>query len=150
ATVDGTAVAGSDYIATAGTLVFASGETTKTIPIQVIGDTIYEADEVFYVQLSDPAQGTIDRGLGKGTILNDDVLPKVSIADVQVREGNSGLTDAVFTFSLSASSSVPVSVDFATEDGTAQAGSDYVAAQGTVSFKPGTGSGATNPAPGPE
>src|SRR5207253_1488968 len=89
ATVDGSAQAGSDYLASAGTVVFAPGETSKPVPIQVLGDTTFEADEVFYVQLSDAVRGTVVRSPGKGTILNDDVLPTVSIADVKVNEGNS-------------------------------------------------------------
>ena len=81
---------------------------------------------------------TIGRGDGIGTILNDDTLPVVRIDDMQVKEGDSGTTDAIFTVSLSAASSDPVSVSFATQDGTAKAGSDYIAASGTVTFKPGT------------
>src|SRR5262249_53125960 len=84
---------------------------------------------------------------GKGNILNDDVRPTVSIADVQIKEGNSGTTDAVFTLTMSAPSSVPVTIDYSTEDGTAWAGQDYLPAHGTVSFKPGVGSGATNSTP---
>jgi len=59
--------------------------------------------------------------------MNDDPLPTISINDVSVTEGNSGLTPAVFTVSLSNPSSTPISVAFATADGTAKAGSDYVA-----------------------
>ena len=139
--------AGSDYLATAGTLVFAPGETTKFIPVAVLGDTTFEPDEVFYVQLSSPVQAAIDVGQGKCTILNDDVLPTISIAGVQVKEGNSGTTDAVFTLTLSAPSSVPVTVAYGTEDGTAKAGSDYLTTNGIVTFAPGGGSGATGSGP---
>src|SRR5262249_28290609 len=52
-------------------------------------------------------------------------------------EGNSGNTNAVFTVSLSASSSQTVTVDFSTADGTASAPSDYVARSGTVTFQAG-------------
>jgi uncharacterized repeat protein (TIGR01451 family) len=147
ATVDGNAIAGRDYIATAGTLVFAPGETSKNVPIQVIGSTVFEPTKVFYVGLSDSVAATLGRTPGKGTILNDNVLPSVSVADVTVKEGDVGTTDAAFTLTLSAPSSVPVSVDFATADGTAKAGTDYLAASGTVTFKPSAGSGATNSLP---
>ncbi len=62
------------------------------------------------------------------------VLPQISIDDVSVVEGDSGTTAAEFTLTLSAASSQPVTVNFATADGTATAGSDYEAATGTVTF----------------
>jgi hypothetical protein len=64
-------------------------------------------------------------------------LPSLSIADVGVSEGNSGSTNANFTLSLSAPSSQAVSVNYATADGTAAAGSDYASQAGGVSFTPG-------------
>jgi hypothetical protein len=64
-------------------------------------------------------------------------LPALSIADVSLPEGNSGVTNAVFTVTLSAPSSTPVTVAYASADGTAQAGSDYQAVKGTLTFAPG-------------
>jgi hypothetical protein len=73
-TADGTATTGdNDYVARAGTLTFAPGETTKTITVEVKGDSKREADEYFYLDLyglSSNALFTRKRGLG--TILNDD------------------------------------------------------------------------------
>ena len=73
-TADGTATTSdTDYVARTGTLTFAPGETTKTITIEVKGDTKKEADETFYVELfglSSNALFTKSRGFG--TILNDD------------------------------------------------------------------------------
>ena len=51
----GVATANVDYLPTAGTLTFAPGETTKTITVDVLGDTIDEPDETFFVDLSNPA-----------------------------------------------------------------------------------------------
>jgi len=62
-----------DYVAKTGTLTFAPGETTKTITIEVKGDSKREASETFYLDLfslSSNALFTKNRGLG--TILNDD------------------------------------------------------------------------------
>jgi hypothetical protein len=63
--------------------------------------------------------------------------PSVTINNVSVTEGNSGMTGAVFTVSLSAASTSPVTGHYATSDGTATAGSDYQAASGTLTFAPG-------------
>jgi len=73
-TVDDNATTGdSDYIDETGTLTFAPGETTKTITIEVKGDSKREANETFYLDLfgnSGNSRFTKNRGLG--TILNDD------------------------------------------------------------------------------
>src|SRR5262245_56961991 len=73
-TVNGAArTSNNDYVARTGTLTFAPGETTKTITIEVKGDSKKEADETFYLDLfglSGNALFTTNRGLG--TILNDD------------------------------------------------------------------------------
>jgi hypothetical protein len=61
--------------------------------------------------------------------------PKLSITDVRVREGNSGQRNAVFRVTLSAPSSQPVTVQYATADGTATtAGNDYASRNGTLTF----------------
>jgi hypothetical protein len=64
-------------------------------------------------------------------------LPRLSITNVVVTEGDTGTTDAVFTVRLSSASSQRVTVRFATANGTALAASDYVALSGTLTFNPG-------------
>jgi hypothetical protein len=73
-TTDGTARAGDqDYVAGSGTLTFAPGETTKTITVEVKGDTKKEADETFYLDLFASSGNTlVTKSRGIGTILNDD------------------------------------------------------------------------------
>src|SRR6185312_15806461 len=63
--------------------------------------------------------------------------PSVSVGDASVTEGNAGTTPLSFPVTLSAASTQPVSVTYATADGTATALSDYAAASGTVTFGPG-------------
>ncbi|HUE72041.1 MAG TPA: Calx-beta domain-containing protein [Pirellulaceae bacterium] len=63
-----------------------------------------------------------------------ETLPVFSISDVSVVEGNSGTVSAVLTVTLSAASDQTVTVDFATADGTATAGSDYQAVSGTLTI----------------
>ena len=140
ATANGTATAGSDYVAQSGNLSFTAGQTTKTVSVTVNGDTAVEPNETFVVNLTAPSGATLADAQGQGTITNDDTavtLPTLSINDVTVTEGNSGTTTANFTVTLSAASASTVTASFATANGTAAAGSDYVAQTGTLSFTAG-------------
>jgi hypothetical protein len=141
-TADGTATAGSDYQAATGTLTFTPGQTTQTITVKVNGDTAAESNETFAVNLSNPTNATIADGQGLGTITNDDQppsgsQPSISINDVTVQEGNTGTTNAIFTVTLSAVSSSTVSINFATADISATAGTDYQSTSGNLTFAPG-------------
>lgn len=75
ATANGTALAGSDYQATSGTLTFAPGETQKTITVQVIRDTVAEPTETFSLALSNAVNATLSTAQATGTILDDDAAP---------------------------------------------------------------------------
>lgn len=83
ATADKSAIAGSDYAATIGTLTFAPGETTKAIVVSVVGDTAVEPDETFTLTLTDPVGATIATGSATGTISNDDIASPVSSGSYQ-------------------------------------------------------------------
>jgi len=134
-TANGYASAGSDYQAISDTLTFAPGETSKTITVRVIGDRFGEPNETFAVNLSSPTNALIADDQGIGTILDDE--PRISISDTMLTEGNTGGTSATFTVTLSAAYDVNVTVNHATANGTATAGSDYQAASGTLIFAPG-------------
>jgi hypothetical protein len=138
ASADGNAIAGSDYMALApGTVVLAPGETTKTIPVQVLGDTSIEDHETFSVVLSNASGATLGAGTATGTIFNDDTTLRIA-GPTDVLEGDSGAISAVFTVSLEKESALPVTVSYVTEDGTATGGSDYTAIAPTqVTFAPG-------------
>ena len=73
-TVNGTATTSdSDYIAKTGTITFAPGETTKTITIEVKGDSKKEANETFYLDLfNNSSNALFTKNRGSGTIMNDD------------------------------------------------------------------------------
>ena len=138
ATWDDSAVAGSDYVATSGTLTFAAGQTTATIPVTVKGDLQAEYDEYFSMQLSNPINAGIDSGWAYGAILDDDTPPSISIYGDGIYEGNSGTKLLTFTVSLSQVSSKTVQVNYATVNGTAKTGDkDYTAKSGTLYFAPG-------------
>jgi probable HAF family extracellular repeat protein len=137
---DGTAMAGSDYQAASDTLTFAPGETSKTITVLVNGDRLGEPNETFIVLLSNPINATIADGSGQGTIIDDE--PRVSINDVSKKEGNgngnSATTVFTFTVTLSVAYDVPLTLSYATADGTAKTSDgDYVASSGTITFAPG-------------
>lgn len=74
-TADGTAIAGSDYTSTSGTLSFAPGATSASITVPVLTDTTFEYTENFFVNLSSPTGATISDGQAEGQILNDDMAP---------------------------------------------------------------------------
>lgn len=138
ATSNGTAIAGSDYASRNGDVSFAPGQTERVIAITVNGDVAVEPDENFFVTMSNVVNATLGDGQGVVTIVNDDaVLPTLSINDTSVAEGNSGTRNAVFTVTLSAAATSPVSVSFATANGTATAGSDYLATSGSVTIPTG-------------
>ncbi|MCP9902493.1 peptidoglycan DD-metalloendopeptidase family protein [Cyanobium sp. Cruz CV11-17] len=71
-TSNGTAASGSDYSGTSGSLSFSPGETSKSVVVQIIGDSTHEGDEIFYVNLSGASNAAITRSQGVGTIFNDD------------------------------------------------------------------------------
>lgn len=139
-TTNGTAFAGSDYAAISGMLAFATGEATKYITVTVYGDRIDEGEsEFFTVDLGNVVNANLSDGKGVGVITDDD-LAKLSIGGGPVvKEGDVGVTPAVFTVTLSTPTSFTVTVDYATRDGyqSAVAGSDYEAISGTLTFEPG-------------
>ena len=73
-TADSTAIAGIDYIGTGAPLTFNPGETQKTVAVVINGDTFFEADETFFVNLMNPVDATIADAQGVVTIANDDTL----------------------------------------------------------------------------
>ena len=137
-TVNSTATGFSDYIPASGTLTFAPGETVKTVRVQVTDDFDTEGPEVFTMNLSTPsANATIARKSATATIVDNDApsgTPRVSIGDLVVDEA-AGTANFVITFDRPSAS--VVSINYATQDGTALAGSDYVAASGTLKFAAG-------------
>ncbi|MBV9600211.1 MAG: hypothetical protein JOZ87_25595 [Chloroflexi bacterium] len=123
ATQDGTALAGSDYTTTAGTLSFPSSANDTTLPIEVrtIDDNVFEPDKTFHVKL-DKASSiyNVSKAVGDATIHSDDLLPVITIKDARGTEGDpgslGGAQELRFEVDVSNPASVDMSVDFATED----------------------------------
>ncbi|MDE0227449.1 MAG: hypothetical protein OXJ62_01170, partial [Spirochaetaceae bacterium] len=128
--------AGIDYRAVTPpqTLVFAAGETERTVVVRTIEDDLDEPDETFLARLGDPVGAAIVRGTGVGAIMDDDQPPALSIHDAApVEEGAA----AVFTVTLPAASGRTVTARWNTVPGSATEGEDYVGAAGTVTIPAG-------------
>jgi len=143
ATRDNTASAPSDYAArSVNGATIAAGQQTFTFTVDIVGDTVPEPDESFFVDISNPDGAAIADGQGIGTIINDDGagggnLPSLSVSDPSLPEGDSGTTAFDFTVTLSKASQQQVKVDYATANGTATALSDYQPTNGQLIFKKG-------------
>ena len=119
-----------------------------TIDVTINGDDIVELDENFFVNLSSILAGgrdvTFADNQGEGTIENDDQA-SISIDDVSVVEGDVGTTNAVFTVTLNSTVDAAVTVDFITNDNTAEdenGDNDYQSNVGQVTFPAGSLAGA--------
>jgi YD repeat-containing protein len=132
-TSNGSAIEPGDFGAASGALTFLSNETSKTITVSTVNDTIYESAETFSVYLSGASGGAnISTATGTGTINDNDTLPILSVADASVTEGGY----ASVTVSKSGSTGVNATVSYATSDGTAGAG-QYQGTSGTLTLLPG-------------
>jgi hypothetical protein len=136
ATLEESAWAGTDFQATNGILTFAPGETSKPVSVSVAGDRLGEPDEFFTVRLSDPVNAPISDGIGRGTIRDDE--PQITVGDASRPEGKNGSATMSITVTLSAPYDQPVTVTYATRDGTARVSDrDYSAKSGTLTFAAG-------------
>jgi len=115
ATANGSAV-GADYIGATANVVIPAGQTSATYDVRVRGDTISERDEVFALNILSANGAWVADGQGVATILNDDPLPTIDVADIQVNEGDAGTTQAVFTATLSQAATTAVTFDVKTDE----------------------------------
>jgi hypothetical protein len=136
-TANFSATAATDYVAASGTLTIPAGQTSGSVTVAIRGDVLSESTESFTVNLSNPTNALIADGLAFGTILDNDPRPTIRINDVAKAEGNAKTTIFTFTISLSTASGESVTVNYATANGTATAGSDYQAKAASVTFAPG-------------
>jgi hypothetical protein len=129
-----------------GTVQFKDGATNLGSPVNLNGSGVATFQTSTLSAASTHAISATYNGdasfvdsngtLTGGQVVN--VQPGLSINDVSITEGDSGTTNLVFTISLSAASTLPVSVNYSTANGTATTGgSDYQSASGPVTFTPG-------------
>ncbi|WP_344148874.1 Calx-beta domain-containing protein [Nocardioides koreensis] len=130
ATADGSATAGSDYVAASGRARIAKGHKVAYANVSVIGDTTNESNEYFKVRLFRPTGARIVDRVGFVEILDNDAPPQarptLNVADAKVVEGGT----LHFKASLTKAASTAVTFDFATADNTATAPDDYTASTG--------------------
>ncbi len=136
ATTDGTALAGTDYTSTSGTLNFSAGQTSKTISVPLLNNTAGAAGSTFSLALSNPASGTIvgTQQSETVTVQNDHSQVNLSAATTTAANDSGSVT---LTVNRTGNTAVAGSVDYATSDGTAAAGTDYTATSGTLNFSAG-------------
>ena len=133
----GTAVGGgTDYgAASATTLTFTPGQTQQTFTVPINDDLLDEDAETFYANLSNATGGAVlADAQALATITDDDATPGVSISATSPTAETGTVT---FTATLSAASGRTVTVEYATEDGSAVSGEDYTGTTGTLTFVPG-------------
>lgn len=136
ATIAGTATA-SDFLPSNGTVRFMPGEQSVTVRIPIVDNGVVEPDEAFTLQLSNPVNAALAGGAARVTIVDNDAAagtPAISIADAS---GDEHVGTLRFVVTLDKPSNDVVTVQFASTDGSALAGADYTAIDGTLWFMPG-------------
>jgi Calx-beta domain/Carboxypeptidase regulatory-like domain len=136
ATTDGTASAGIDYQPASGTVTFLPGESSKNVDIQIINDNLFESPETFVVTLGRPTGSNVFVVPPQSTtisIFDNDLRPIISGSNRLVSEY---VSTVLVPVSLSNPSTETITVSFTTANGSAQAGSDFVATSGTLTFAP--------------
>lgn len=132
-----TATLGRDFMFSNPTqLLFTPGQTVKTFSVQTFTDTVTEPIETFRINatpLTIPNAATVSARAS----IYELVETTVTAQDVRITEGNTGTVNATFTLTLSGRPTLPVYVNYTTQDVTATAGTDYTAASGQVFFNPG-------------
>ena len=136
ATGGGTATAGTDYTASAGTLSFPAGVVSRTFTVPIVDDGDIEGDETVSLTLSNPSPGATVVPPAVASMVIHDNEPSLALvsANYSVGEAKPSVT---ITVRRSGSTAPPVDVHYATVEGTATAGSDYTSVSGTLGFPAG-------------
>ncbi len=127
-TADGTAVAGADYTALVNSLVqIPAGQTTATVPVAVLGDSIDEPAESFSAAISAVSNAMAGALSIIGTITDNDPTPVLSVDNggCSVAEGDAGAATCDFVLRLSRPSAAAITFSTSTSAGSAATGSDF-------------------------
>jgi Ca2+-binding RTX toxin-like protein len=136
----GTAINGTDYNNRTGIATFGVGSSTTQVTILPKNDNVYEGNETAILTLTPGGAYTLDSpNTATVTLTDNDPLPLLNLsANRRILEGLTSPRSIAYTVSLSTPSSQTITVNYATADGTALAGSDYIQQAGTLTFSPGT------------
>lgn len=129
----------TDLTPKANQLTFLPGETSITVSIPIKNDLIFEASEGFLLQLSNPSTNATlaNDDLAYAIIIDDDAQPGVPVVSINDFVVDETKNEAIFFITLDKPSNSVVSMSYNTQNGTAFAGSDFTAINGTLSFAPG-------------
>ncbi|MBD2141966.1 endo-1,3-1,4-beta-glycanase ExsH [Anabaena sp. FACHB-1250] len=132
---DDATTANNDYVATTGTITFTPGQTTKTLPITINGDTVGEINEAFTVLLTNAVNATLGKNEGIGIIRNDD-SPGVTVTPIYTQATESG-APGIFQLNRTGSITKSLNVNYSLS-GTATNGTDYSTLNGVAAFASGS------------
>jgi len=147
ATTDGTAVAGTDYTSTTGTLNWAENDsTTKTFSVPISDKTPFTGSRAFAVALTDPSSGGNIAAPGSATVAISGA-DSTSSGELELSQSSFSISEAAKSMQVTVNrvggSSGQVTVHYATSNDTATAGKDYTAASGTLTWEDGDASSKT-------
>ena len=133
-TLDGTANAPADYLATNGIINFAAGENLKTVLVTVNGDMTQETNETFYVQLTNPTNSTIADNQGVGLILDDDGFGGVSVGGTIKKSDNTPLFGATINLTGTQTAQMTTDANGRYSFQNLQSGGNYTVSPSTVNY----------------
>jgi hypothetical protein len=132
---------GVDFALASGTLTFNDGDQTKDIALTVNNDSIAEPNESITLRLLNPTASILGTNTTFTYVIDDDdtapPLPFVGFAQASSSGAEATTGTAQLAISLSATSTIAASVDYAVTGGTASSGVDFTFASGTLTFAPG-------------
>jgi hypothetical protein len=136
-TKNGSAIAGSDYIDKKGTLTLAKGSTAIKVSLEILGDTIPEADETFSLTFNNIKAAKFENNASELTatisLINDDAT--ISLVDKHELEASVFETSYryIYTYTLNiAPLAANITLDYSTESGSATGGADFIQTDGTL------------------
>lgn len=141
----GTATVDSDYTPVVGTLTWLPGDLSpKSFQVPIVNDTDMEQPETVFITLGNPTNGAVigSRSLATLTI-NDDDMPSTVQFSAATYNSPAGSTQAIVTVTRQGGTGSAVTVNYATANGTAVAGTDYAATSGSLNFAIGDASAKT-------
>ena len=130
----GSATAGSDYTTTSGTLTFAASVTSQTFDVTITDDSSVEGSETVILTLSNATNASIGGNNPATLTITDNDIPSISIASATYTIPENDPSAITIYVNLSEAGFSTITVNYATSDGTAIAGTDYTASSGTLTY----------------